>query len=155
MMEPVTIKSRALYLISNVIGLLMVLGLAGWFVYLSYDDGKIQLQSVLFWIAVLILTMIPKLVRQILSAKKSVSVTEGGIHIYYLFKQETPFVNLAEVKEFKSSSTSRETVIRPASISASFTMVMKDGRSFNFDRSEFTDYGKLKAVVIHVWKNRT
>jgi hypothetical protein len=154
MIEPVTIKTRPLYLISNIFGILIVAGLTCWLVYLSYHDGQIDFRSVLFWLAVFQLTLLPYFVRRTYASKKSVRITDMGIHISYRFKQETTFLNFSDVKELTTMRSERETVVRPASITASLTIVLKDGSVFDFDRSEFTDYGKLKAVVLHVWKNR-
>jgi hypothetical protein len=85
--EPV--KTRPLYLISNIFGILIVIGLTGWFVYLSYHDGKIDLRSILFWLAVLQLTLLPHFVKRTYASKKWVRITDMGIHISYRFRQET------------------------------------------------------------------
>jgi hypothetical protein len=142
-----TVNTRWEYYASNIAGMIIVLSLVIWFATLSLDHGQVRLDSIFLWLGCLLLIIFPFALISFFSSMKSVTVTEKGLLIAWSFKKHVSEVIFADVREFKSNVHVKETVVRPGKITDSFRLILKDGRAFEFSRSQFGDYNKLKAVV--------
>lgn len=147
MKKRLTVKTRWEFYASNSIGLAVVLVLVIWFMILAVNDGEINFKSFYFWIALLLLMMVPFALITILSAMKSVIVTEKGLLISYLFRQHKNEVNFSDVTSFTSTVNPSDTHAHSSSLRDSFKLELSDGRVFEFSRSQFDNYGKLKAIT--------
>jgi hypothetical protein len=142
-----TVNTRWEYYAANIVGMIIVLSLVIWFAALSLDHGHLQLDSVFLWLGLLLLIIFPFAIISFFSSMKSVTVTERGLLISWSFQKHVSEVMFSDVREFKSNIQVKETVVRPGKITDSFQLILKDGRAFEFSRSQFADYNKLKAVV--------
>ena len=139
-----TTRTRWQYYVANVAGLLGILILSGWFITRALATGGIDFTSIYLWLAVLMFILLPFPLISFFSSMKAVEVTARGIVITYVFQSHSnviSFVDISEVKSQRSGSGSRKGSFRDA-----FTLILKDGRAFEFDRSQFSQYDKLKAV---------
>jgi hypothetical protein len=142
-----TVNTRWEYYASNIAGMIIVLSLMIWFAALSLNHGHLQLDSIFLWLGFLLLIIFPFAVISFFSSMKSVTVTEKGLAISWSFQKHISEVTFSDVKEFKSNIQVKETVVRSGKITDSFRLILKDGRAFEFSRSQFVDYNKLKSVV--------
>jgi hypothetical protein len=147
MKKTLTIKTRWEYYISNVAGLLIILTLVGWCVYLSFDNGKLELASVSFWIAAILVLMVPFALISFFSSMRSVVVRANELEISYLFRSHKNHIAFSEVKSLKSEVNKLEASKRSTSLRSSFALVLRDGRVFEFTRSQFNDYDQLLSIV--------
>jgi hypothetical protein len=141
-----TINTRWEYYASNIVGMIIILLLLIWLAALSLDHGQVQLGSIFLWLGCLLLIIFPFAIISFFSSMKSVTVTEKGLLISWSFQKHVSEVVFSDVREFKSNIQVKEAV-RPGKITDSFQLILKDGRAFEFSRSQFADYNKLKAVV--------
>jgi hypothetical protein len=133
--------------VANIAGLIIMIALIVWCIFLSIDDGSIDLKSGSLWVALLLMIMVPFAIISIFSAMKEVVVTEKGLTISYVFQSHKNHVNFSKVVAFKSEVRKRETVVRPRWLRDWFRLTLADGRTFEFSRSQFDNYDKMKAVV--------
>jgi hypothetical protein len=147
MKKTLTINTRWEYYVSNIAGLVIATGVMMWFVILSWEDGKIKFTSLFFWMALLALIMMLLGVISFFSSMKSVVVTEKGLLISYMFTKHKNMINFSAVTGFKSNVTSTATTVRPAKRKDVFKLTLADGRVFEFSRSQFDQYHKLKTIV--------
>jgi hypothetical protein len=139
-------KTKPNYYTANIIGLIIIIALIIWCVFLSIDDGKWNFRSASLWIALLLIVMVPVAIISILSSMKQIVVTETGLSISYRFKKHTSEVKFLEIIDFKSKVSKHETSF-PANMRDTFTITLADGRSFEFSRSQFDNYDKMKTLV--------
>ena len=139
-------KTKSNYYVANTAALIIMILLIAWCLFLSIDDGKLNFKSASIWIAVLLMLMVPVALISIFSSMKQVVVTEKGLSISYRFKNHTSEVNFSEVIDFKSKDNKAETSSK-ASVRDSFRITLADGRSFEFSRSQFDNYDKMKTVA--------
>jgi hypothetical protein len=138
MKKTVTAKTKQTYYVANIGGLIIIVGLIVWCFSLSFDNGKIEFTSISFWVAIVLMVLIPFAIISIFSAIKEVVVTETGLTISYRFQTHKNQINFSEIAEFKSSGTRGK-------LGESFRLILADGRSFEITRSQFDNYDKLKA----------
>jgi hypothetical protein len=146
MKKILTVKTRWEYYASNIIGMIALIGLLIWLICLSIGNDGLKFQSGFFWLALLIIIMIPFGIISFLSSMKSVEVTQKDLVVTYLFKSHKNQISFSDIVEFKSRVNDQETIVRPRSIHDSFTLVLADGRMFEFSRSQFDQYHKLKSL---------
>jgi hypothetical protein len=146
MKKVLTLKTRWEYYASNIAGLIIMLALIAFCFFLSFDNGRIEFKSVPFLIALLLMIMVPFAIISIFSAMKQVVISDKGLLISYVFKSHTSEVNFSEVIAFKANVSKSETVIRPRRLLDSFSLTLADGRTFEFSRSQFDNYDKLKSI---------
>jgi hypothetical protein len=147
MKKVLTINTRWEYYASNIAGFLILTALMIWCVNLSFKDGAINFTSMFFWMALLLLIIAPFAIITFFSSMKSVVVTQKGLLISYTFKRHKNEVNFSAVTALKSSLQHRKTAVFPSHTWDSFKLTLADGRIFEFSRSQFDDYSKLKAIV--------
>jgi hypothetical protein len=147
MKKILTVNTRWEYYVSNIAGLIIATGVMIWFVILSLEDGKIKFTSLFFWMALLALIMMLLGVISFFSSMKSVVVTEKGLLISYMFMKHKNMINFSAVTGFNSNVTSTATTVRPAKRTDVFKLTLADGRVFEFNRSQFDQYYKLKAII--------
>lgn len=138
MKNTITAKTKQTYYVANIGGLIIILALIVWCFSLSFDNGKIEFTAISFWVAIVLMVLILFAIISIFSAMKEVVVTETGLTISYRFQTHKNRVNFSEITEFKSSGN-------PGKLGESFRLILADGRSFEFTRSQFDNYDKLKA----------
>jgi hypothetical protein len=146
MKKILTVNTRWQYYVSNIAGLIIIIGLITWFVNLSIGNNGLELSSIFFWLAVLLMIVVPFALISFFSSMKSVIVTNTTLEISYVFQKHTNLVNFSEIKEFKSKVKPVEKS-GPSGLRDSFTIQLNDGRTFEFNRSQFDNYDKLKAIV--------
>jgi hypothetical protein len=151
---PFTIKIRWEYLASVVAGTLILGALIAMCFYFSVDHDQIDFQSTLLWFGVVLLIALARQLFGVRSIRRSILITEEGLMISYLFKKKKIFIGFADVVGFRSTRNSTETVIYPARTDAHFTLALRDGRDFGFDRSEIADYEMLRTTVFHLLEKR-
>ncbi|MGC3948564.1 MAG: hypothetical protein QM762_29380 [Chryseolinea sp.] len=137
-------RTRRRFYVANVLGILIVAGLSAWLTSRALAEGGIDFSSLYLWLALLALIVLLFLLIGFLSSMKAVEVTAKGIIITYIFQKHRnviPFTDMAEVKTQKSGTGSRQSSFRET-----FMLLLKDGRSFEFERSQFDSYEKLKEV---------
>jgi hypothetical protein len=142
-----TVNTRWEYYVSNVAGLIIATGVMIWFVILSFENGQIKFASLFFWMALLALIMILLGIISFFSSMKSVVVTEKGLLISYIFTKHKNTINFSAVTGFKSNVMSTATTVRSAKRKDVFKLTLADGSVFEFSRSQFDQYYKLKAMV--------
>lgn len=140
------VNTRWEYYASNIIGMIVVIGLITWLIHLSFGSDGLDFQSIFFWLAVLLAILIPFALISFLSSMKSVEVTQKGLVISYIFTKHKNHINFSGVKEFKSKVQGKGTAIQPQSVRDTFMLVLDDGRVFEFSRSQFDQYNKLKSI---------
>jgi hypothetical protein len=139
-------KTKPNYYVANTAGLIIMISLITCCLFLSIDDGELNFKSASIWIALLLMLMVPIAIISIFSSMKQVVVTEKRLSISYRFKKHTSEVNFSEVIDLKSKANKSETS-SPPSIRDSFRLTLVDGRSFEFRRSQFDNYDKMKIIV--------
>ena len=139
-------RTRWEYYAANITGILAIIGLLAWFTVLAITDEGIDFTSVFFWMAILVIIIIPYALIGFFSSMKTVEVTATGLIISYIFQKHVNTIRFSDVVEMRSHRTEKETVVRPRSIRDTFTLILADGRAFEFDRSQFDQYAQLKAV---------
>jgi hypothetical protein len=146
MKKDIVIETRWEYYVSNVAGFIMLVGLAGWMMYLSLDNEGIDFRSAWFWLALITLFVIPMALISFLSSMKTVVIKEKRLVISYMFARHKNVVNFADVSRIESKTSYTETVIHPAELRDSFNLILNDNRQFDFSRSQFKDYETLKRI---------
>jgi hypothetical protein len=138
-------KTRWEYYASNIIGFTFLTGLIIWLLYLSVVKNGIDLKSFTFWMAIVLLIIVPFSIISFFSSMKTVEVTQKGLLISYVFQKHTNAIDFSEITKIKSHRTDHETVKFPRSIHDTFTLILADGRTFDFSKSQFNNYSKLKS----------
>ena len=151
---PLTIKTRWEYLASVVAGIIVLTGVMSLLFYLSFENGKVDVRSPMLWFGVVILLAFIHQLFSIRSIRKSIVISEEGVTIHYLFDKTKTFISFSDVVEFKTTRRSRETVVHPARTVAYFTLELRDGNDFSFDRSEFDGYEDVKNMVFTLLEKR-
>jgi hypothetical protein len=147
MKKILTVKTRWEYYVSNIAGLIIILALIGWCVFLSFDNGKMEFSAMSFWIGLILTMIVPFAVISFFSSMKSVVVYENQLVISYLFKNHHNQIAFSEVKDVKTTVNKTKTSKGPGSLRSSFALVLHDGRIFEFSRSQFDDYDKLVSTI--------
>jgi hypothetical protein len=139
-------RTKWQYYVANVAGILSILGLLGWFIIRIVNTGGVDLTSIYFWLALLMLIILPFTLIGFFSSMKAVEVTAKGIIITYIFQKHSNIVPFAEMAEVRSQRKETGSTTNKNSFRDTFTLVLNDGRAFEFDRSQFPQYDKLKAI---------
>jgi hypothetical protein len=147
MKKILTVKTRWEYYVSNIAGLVIILGLIGWCVVLSFDNGKMQFSSMSFWIGLILTMIVPFAVISFFSSMKAVVIHENGLVISYLFKNHQNQIAFSDIKSFKSDVNKTGESKGSSSLRSSCALVLHDGRIFEFSRSQFDDYDKLVSAI--------
>ena len=146
MKDKLIVRTRWEYYVANVAGILALIGLFTWFFSLAFTNDGIDFTSVYFWLALLLLIIIPYALIGFFSSMKSVEVTVKGLTIAYVFQKHQNVVRFADVVEMKSRKSKDENTAHPRAGRDTFTLVLADKRVFEFSRSQFDQYGKLKSI---------
>ena len=144
------VKTRWEYYVANVTGILVIIGLLIWLLTLAITEDGIDFTSVFFWMALLLLIVFFYALIGFFSSMKTVDVTAKGLTIAYVFQKHRNVIRFSDIAEMKSRRTEQETRERPRKLRDTFTLVLADGRVFEFSRSQFDQYGHLKAIC---WKH--
>ncbi|MEJ1237634.1 hypothetical protein WBG78_05885 [Chryseolinea sp. T2] len=138
-----TTKTRWQYYVANVAGIVGILALLGWSISRSLAGG-IDFTSVHLWLAFLMLILLPFPLIGFFSSMKAVDVNTKAIIITYVFQRHSNVISFDDIAEVKSQQSGTGT--RKSSFRDTFTLILKDGRAFEFDRSQFDQYDKLRTV---------
>lgn len=133
------------YYVANVGGILAIVGLFIWFLTLAITNEGIDFTSAFFWMALLLLIVAPYALIGFFSSMKNVEVTATGLTISYVFQKHTNVIRFSDIAEMRSRRPEQETPIRPG-FRDTFTLILRDRRIFEFDRSQFHQYAQLKAI---------
>ena len=144
----VVAKTRWEYYVANISGILAILGLLGWCIARVVSAGGIDFKSILFWLALLLLIILPFALISFFSSMKAVAAKPTGLVITYVFQKHKNEINFSDVAALKSSKTDKETRVRRRTTRDSFRLILTDGRVFEFDRSQFTHYEQLKSICL-------
>jgi hypothetical protein len=147
MKKQLIVKTRWEYYAANIAGFFIMIGVIVLCLFFCFENGAFRLASVSFWIALLITLLLPFAIISFFSSMKQVIVSEKGLLISYVFKNHTSEVIFTEVVVFNGSNHVSETRIFPRKINDSFRLTMADGRVFEFGRSQFVDYDKMRMLV--------
>jgi hypothetical protein len=142
-----TVDSKRQFYIANIVGLAIVIGLTIWFFNLSLNENGVDFKSLFFWLALVLLVIVPFALISIFSAMKSVIVTSKGLIISYSFKNHKSVIDFPDIKEFKSSTGVQSSGNGFRQLRDSFRLILADGRVFEFSRSQFNNYDKLKTII--------
>jgi hypothetical protein len=142
-----TVSTRWEYYAANIAGMIVIIFLIIWFAMLAFDNGQVQFDSIFLWLGLLLMIIFPFAIISFFSSMKSVIVTERGLSISWSFQKHISEVNFSDVKELRSSAQPKQPTSRREKINDSFQLILIDGRAFEFGRSQFADYNKLKALV--------
>ena len=148
-------KTRWEYYVANVAGILSLTGLFAWFLTLSISNDGVDLGSVFFWMAAVLLIIIPYSLIGFFSSMKTVEVTNNELSISYVFQKHTNLIRFADIAIMKSSKTKKETIIRQRTVRESFKIILTDGRVFEFERSQFQQYDQLKTICLKQVKRKS
>lgn len=135
-------KTKWEYYVANIAGILVIVGLLAWSIIRIIAGGSVDPGSIFFWLALLLLILLPFTLISFLSSMKAIEVTAKNLAISYVFQKHVniiPFTEIAKVRSQQPSKGKR-------SIRETFTIVLKDGRAFEFDRAQLHGYEKLKAA---------
>lgn len=143
--EVLIVSTRGVYYISNGIGFVIILGLILWLFMLSFKNGAVEIKSVFFWLAILLLIIVPFAIISFFSSMKSITVTKSGLLISYSFTKQTSSIDFSAIAEFKSNVSASET--KQFGIRDSFRLTLTDGRVFEFGQAQFDHYPKFKSMV--------
>src|SRR5688572_28638379 len=109
MKEKIILKTRWEYYVANVTGILIITGLFFWLAALAITDEGIDFTSAYFWIALLLLIMVPYPLIGFFSSKKTVEATATGLTISYVFQKHRNVIRFSDIAEMKSRKTETET----------------------------------------------
>lgn len=132
-------ESQRLFYVSNIAGVVILMALAIWFFSLAYDDGSMRFASVFFWIGIVFLAFIPFALIGIFSSMKDVVLTDNEVIISYVFQRHKNHISFSEISAVKSTKGKPNST----SLGDRFLLKLKDGRSFEIRRSQFSNYEKL------------
>lgn len=139
-------KTRWEYRTSHIAGLTLVLGLILLCGYLTVKDGKIDFTSIPFWLGVVMVILYPFGLVSLLSSMDEVAVSQNGLRISYKFKKHVTEILFSDVRTYSSNAEAGATD-KSSSLRDVFTITMNDGRVFEFSRSQFENYDRLKSFV--------
>jgi hypothetical protein len=140
------VKTRWEYYVANVAGIVAILGLLFWCTSQAITERGINFMSIFFWIAILLLIMVPFTLISFFSSMKAVEVTTKGLIISYVFQKHVNEISFSEITKMESSTPRQETTTRPRTLRDTFKLILVDGRAFDFTQSQFNGYGELKAA---------
>lgn len=143
-------STRWEYYVANIAGIAVILGVLVWSVMRIIAGGGVDPASVFFWLALSLLVLLPYTLIGFLSSMKAVEVTAKHLAISYVFHKHVnliPFTEIAGVRGQRTSKGKR-------SFRETFTIVLHDGRAFEFDRAQLNGYDKLKAACVKAEKKR-
>lgn len=145
MKKLLTVRTRWEYYAANLGGILFILGLLIWLVTLLVRHG-FDLKSIIFWLALILFVSLLFAFISFFSSMKTVEVTATGLTISYIFQKHKNVLLFSEVAEMKAKQTANETKARPRTFRDTFKLVLADGRTFEFERSQFDQYNQLKTI---------
>jgi len=144
-MTKFTTQTRWQYYVANVAGILTILVVLGWCL-VRILTGAFDLSSGYLWVALFMLILLPFTLIGFFSSMKAVEVTATGIIISYEFQRHRNTITFSEMAKVQSQGNAKTSGSGKRSFRNTFTLVLKDGRAFEFDRSQFPQYDKLKAI---------
>jgi hypothetical protein len=90
--------------------------------------------------------MLPFALISFFSSMKTIEVTNQELTISYVFQKHINVVKFADIADMVTRTTKDKKRSRP--LRDTFKLVLKDGRAFEFERSQFREYGQLKAICL-------
>jgi hypothetical protein len=142
--KSITFHARWEYSVSNIIGLVIAIAVAALCFYASSKNGIPNIRTVWFWVGMLLVLFVPFGLITLFSSIKSVIADEKGLIILYRFKKHRSEITFAEVRALKLNGVGKNP--NDPSLRESFTLELQNGKMFDFSRSQFNEYGKLKSI---------
>jgi hypothetical protein len=140
------------YYVANVAGILAILGLLIWSVVQFVSGTGIDFASIFFWVGMILLIALPFTVISFFSSMKTVEVTAKGLIISYVFQKHQNHIRFADFAKVKTSITNLSNA-KTRAFRDTFKVLLNDGRTFEFDRTQLKNYDKLKATCLKRVKN--
>ena len=144
----ITSKFRVEYWIMQFISYVGGLFLIGLCLYFSFDNGKLDYRSPVFWVAILgILGFIFYFLLFLFSEIKQLTVTDKGIEIKYLLTKSNSFIPYNEIVKFTTRRiTSRQGVGRTTGYQE-LEIELTNNRVIAFDGNQFDNYNEIKHCI--------
>jgi hypothetical protein len=139
-------KTRWEYYAANLLGLLTLIGLVAWFFMLSFSEGGLDITSIFLYLALILLIVLPFALISFFSSMKTIEVTSQELTISYVFQKHVNVVRFADIADLITGTTKGKKKSRP--MRDTFKLTLKDGRAFEFERSQFKEYAQLKALCL-------
>ncbi|HEY3403011.1 MAG TPA: hypothetical protein VGK59_06475 [Ohtaekwangia sp.] len=134
------------YYAANIGGILALTAASISFIFMAIEDKGINFGSVFFWLALLLLIIIPYSLIGFFSSMETVEVTATELTIFYVFQKHTNVIRFPDIAALKSHRTGKATKKHQGLGRDTFTITLHDGRAFEFERSQFHHYSNLKEI---------
>lgn len=141
MKKLLTVRATRKFYLANAIGMVIVIAAAIFSLTKSIDATGVRISSTFFWVFVILMLMIPIAVIHFLSSMKTIVLTEKGLVITYIFRNQSKEILMSEIAEMKDLPS------RSAIKSAGFTIRLHDNRIFEFQRSSLDKYDTLQSLL--------
>ena len=147
-------KFRTGYWIRQFINYFGGLFLIGLCIYFSFDNGQLDYQNILFWVATLgTLSLIFYILYFLFSELKQLTVKDKGIEIKYLLTKKIDFIQYDEIINFATRRiTHRQGSGRTAGYNESEIQLTND-RVIIFNEDQFENYNEIKNSIYHNRQN--
>lgn len=145
MKKLLVVRTRWEYYAANIGGIFFILGLLIWLITIVISDG-FDLKSIAFWLALILFISLPFAFISFFSSMKTVEVTAIGLTISYIFKKHNNVILFSEVAEMESTQKEGQSKSSARTFRDTFKLVLTDGRTFEFERSQFDQYKQLKTI---------
>lgn len=139
-------KTRWEYYVANIAGLLVLIGLIIWFFSLAFADGGLDVTSVFLYLPIPLLIVLPFALIGFFSSMKTVEVTNQELSVSYIFQKHINVIKFADIADVNSTINKGKKSSRFTRVT--FKLILKDGRVFEFERSQFKEYAQLKAICL-------
>jgi hypothetical protein len=139
------VNTRWEYYASNIIGLILLVVVFMWFLYLSLGQNGLDIKSVFFWLALLTAVILPFAIISFFSSMKAVEVTLTELTISYVFQKHKNVIHFTDIREIIPADFKKD--VNSKKLKDTFRLVLNDGRSFEFRRAQFDyQYYALRSV---------
>lgn len=129
----------------NYVGGLFLIGLC---IYFSFDNGQLDYQNALFWVAALgTLSFIFYILIFLFSELKQLTVKDKGMEIKYLLTKKMDFIQYDEIVNF---ATRRITHRQGAGRTAGYhelEIQLTNDRTVTFNEDQFANYTDIKNSI--------
>ena len=140
------------YYVANVAGILAILGILIWCMTQAISATGIDFASILFWVGMILLIALPYTLIGFFSSMKAVELTAKGLIISYVFQKHKNQIKFSDVAQLKTNVTAQPSKSGRA-FRDTFKLILTDGRTFEFDRSQLSGYDKLKVACMRRFNN--
>ena len=135
------------YYVANIAGILAILGLLIWSMTQAISGTGIDFASIFFWVGMILLIALPYTLIGFFSSMKAVEITAKGLIISYVFQKHKNQIKFSDVAQMKTNVRTEPSKGGRA-FRDTFKLILSDGLTFEFDRSQLSGYDKLKSTCV-------